>query len=266
MGERVALLTRVSTEAQAEVQRHSLDYQREHMEEAAEKYGWNVVRVYEIPGESAFKWNLSERPQFRAAIEDAARREFEILMVYDLSRFARNQAVLHSVRKTLMDAGVQLWVATGGYDAVQDSLRSGLEGIVAEQSSKDHSRRLKAAYAQRHAKGYHTGDLPFGYGRGANGVGVPIPVEAEAVRWVFRAFSRGVDYERLARYLNEKGLRPRSRVGHAVFSITGVQSILENRYYTGVVVHLGHEARGLHAPIVSEEEWLASTNLKGCKQ
>ena len=262
MGERVALLTRVSTEAQAEARRHSLDYQREHMEEVVEKHGWNVVRVYEIPGESAFKWNLSERPQFRAAIEDAARREFEILMVYDLSRFARNQAVLHSVRKTLMDAGVQLWVATGGYDAVQDSLRSGLEGIVAEQSSRDHSRRLKAAYAQRHARGYHTGDLPFAYSRGVDGVGVPISEEAEAVKWAFRAFVRGVDCDRIAHYFNEKGFRPRSRVGHAVFSITGVQSILENRYYTGVVTHLGHETRGLHVPILSENEWMACANMR----
>lgn len=162
---KAALLARVSDESQAEGSRHSLPFQLSLMATYASERGWDVVRVFELPGESAFRDYITDRPQFREAITAALRRDFDVLVVYDLSRFARNQAVLHETLRDLRHAGIALKVVTGDWDATEDRTRAGLEGIIAEAHSLDHSRRVRHAYSRRHDLGLPTGDVPFGYQR-----------------------------------------------------------------------------------------------------
>jgi len=253
---RAAILTRVSDASQAGADRHSLSYQREIMEAWAARMGWEIVRIFEIPGESAFKWRITERPQFQMAIDAASRREFEVLIIYDLSRFARNQTVLHETRRTLMEAGVRLMVAVGEFDAVEDGMLAGIHGMVAEQYSKDHSRKVQAAYARRHALGLPTGDMPFGYISGPDGrTPVIVPDEAEAIRWAFGQYIVGIGYQALAGEFNRRGLHPRSKRGLLAFTPSSIQSIIENRFYAGVVTHKGHEGPGAHEAIITDEQW-----------
>ena len=237
-----------------------MEYQGRLMRELAERKGWEIVQTFEIPGESAYKWYPAERPQFQAAIAAAKRKQFDTLMVYDLSRFARNQAVLHETRRTLREVGCQLWVVAGDYDAVLDGVRAGMEGIIAEQSSTDHSRRVRAAYDNRHRRGLPTGDIPFGYrrGEGPDKPPVVVPGEAAAIRRAFHDYALGKGYQVIASEWRAAGLIPHSKRGIPVFSMSSVQSVIENRFYIGMVNHRGEEREGLHEPIVTASEWEAA--------
>lgn len=254
---RAAIMARVSTVEQAEADRHSLPFQLSLMREYVTAKGWELVRTFEIPGESAFKDYMVERPQFGAAIGAAMAREFDVLVVYDLTRFARNQAVLHEALRDLRGAGVALMVWSGDWDATADRTRAGLEGIIAESHSLQHSARVRHAYRRRFEQGLPTGDVPFGYVRGASTTEPPIvvPDEAEAIRWGFEQYALGVGYMAIASEWNGRGLRPRSKRGLTGFTVSSVQSVLESRFYVGMVSHLGEERVGRHEAIVSEELW-----------
>lgn len=168
---RAAILARVSTAEQAEADRHSLPVQRQMLADYAAREGMELVGAYEIPGESAFTDDLARRPQFGAAISAAERGEFEALLVYDLSRFARDQFLLHDSLRRLRRAGVRLIGVAMGVDYTENPMLAGMEGVFAEASSREHSRRVRHAYARRHELGLPTGDIPFGYrgGRRADG-------------------------------------------------------------------------------------------------
>lgn len=254
MTDRAAILARVSTAEQATDDRHSLHVQDAMTRRFVEIRGWELARVFAIKGESAYRDDLKDRPEFAAAIAEGLAGAFDHLVVYDLSRFARNQAVLHDTLRSLRRAGVHVWGAVNGIDYTEQPEWAGLEGIFAERASSEHSRRVAHAYARRHERGLPTGDLPFGYrSRGTDVPAEIVPDEAAAIRWAFEEHADGMGYHEIAAEFNRRGLRPRSKRGYEGFVPSSVQRLVENRFYAGFVTHKGHEGRGAHEPIVSED-------------
>lgn len=254
---RAALLARVSTEQQAQADRHSLPSQLADMTAWAEREGWEIVETYRIPGESAYRFYLEERPQFAQAIRDALAGKFEVLIVNDVTRFARTQAVLHSTLRDLKRAGVRVMVLTGEWDATDDPMLAGIYGAVAEAQSRQAGEKIRRAMRRRFEQGLPTGDIPFGYRSvGPDQPAAVVDAEAEAIRWAFGAFARGNGYLAIATEWNRRGLRPRSKRGLTAFTVSSVQSVIENRFYAGLITHRGEERPGAHQAIVSESAWL----------
>lgn len=266
-------MARVSTEEQAASDRHSMPMQVMQLREFASREGHEVVAVFEIRGESAYGDELASRPEFSAVLEAAERREFDALLVYDFSRFARSQVVAHTALYRLRRAGVRLFGANG-IDYTEEEDWAGIEAVFARRASRDHGRRVRDAYGRKHAIGLPTGDIPFGYrwpeGR-ADVAPVVVPEEAEAIRWAFREYASSGSLLEIAREWNRRGLRPRSkgrRVGGRVreafgeFVPSSVQRVLESRFYLGFVSWRGNERRGLHEAIVDEELWASVQRRK----
>lgn len=257
---RAAILARVSDKKQAAADRHSLPVQLAEMNAIADRFGHEVVREFRIEGESAFK-ELIHRPEFTAALEAAERHEFDVLFVYDFSRFARNNLSALVAIDRLRKAGVQLFGAYSGLDytdpANEDQVM--MESLVSSRSSRDHQRRVKFAFERRHALGYPTGDVPFGYvSIGTDKAPVAVPEEAEAIEWAFRHYAAGGGYVAMAEEFNRRGLKPRSKRGYEGFVASSCQRIIQNRFYCGFVSHLGNERKGAHERIVDEELWTAA--------
>lgn len=278
---RAAILARVSTEAQAGERRASLTNQEELLRQVAARHGWEVVRVFAIPGESAFSGDMASRPQFREAIEAGKRGEFEILLVSEFSRFSRNKRLTENVLDELRRHRIALFGANGVNYTANDDMAT-MDSWAAYRASADHSVRVRRGHEAKFRRGLHVGDVPFGYrrpltpdGRGGITPDASMPVEivedeAEAVRWAFNAYARRVSMTDIAREFNRRGLRPRSKRGNVLFEASSIQSILENEFYAGVVSlnveqtdELGRRERvretreGLHVPILTQDEWLA---------
>src|SRR5947209_6465192 len=64
--------------------------QKRRITEFAEKKGWKLVRWYEEPEQSAKYEEIELRPVFAQMLDDAAKRQFQVVFCYVNSRWARN--------------------------------------------------------------------------------------------------------------------------------------------------------------------------------
>ncbi len=259
---RAALLLRVSDPSQASRDRLSLDAQRRVLRERCEREGWVVVREYVGAGESAFTNDMRKRESIRELTRDASQGLFDVLLVHDLSRFARDEELGFAVFNLLAGHGVELVNASNDVDYRTPEGRMMLSIDLGLNSywSRKMSFHIRKSKRERFELGLHVGDAPFGYRRGLTTKDplVPVPAEAAAIAEAFRDYAAGAGYTEIARRWNAMGLRPRSKRGNVLFTASAVQSIIENDFYAGFVRYKGERKRGAHQPIVSEELYLAA--------
>jgi DNA invertase Pin-like site-specific DNA recombinase len=154
---RAAIWCRVSTSEQDNSNQELL------LQEMASRRGLDVVKVYSVEA-SAFTGK--QNPALRAAMEDARRGMYEVLLVFALDRLSREgcEATLRCIRE-FRERGVRVlslneaW--TDGPEAMQDLLGS-LFAWMAQQESGLRSARVRAGLRRRAEAG-----LPLGRQKGA---------------------------------------------------------------------------------------------------
>ncbi|MGE3463864.1 MAG: recombinase family protein [Pseudomonadales bacterium] len=261
---RVALLARVSTEDQAGEARHSLPAQLAAMRARCEREGWEVVREYVAPGESAYVEDLAKRPVLAEAVRGAESGEFELLMVHESSRFARRAKLHHEVEARLGRAGVR-WLEADEpllERTPETFVAGGVKAVLNEYWSQKMGQHIRKGIRERFELGLPVGDVPFGY-RNEGPERPPSVVEEEgaAIREVFRLRAGGLGYAALARRLNAAGFVPHSKVGNTTFTASAVQSLLENDFYAGFVRHRGERRPGAHVAVITEDDWLRAQEM-----
>lgn len=78
------------------------------MLDRAGREGWEVVRTFEAPGESASTRDLNKRPVLRELVEAARRREFDLVLFHESSRLARDEELSQWLINELEAYGVRL--------------------------------------------------------------------------------------------------------------------------------------------------------------
>ena len=101
---RCCIYARVSTEEQAE-RDLSIPFQLERCKYHAQGNGWEVVKEFVDAGESA---RTDKRPEFQEMITAARNREFDVILVHKLDRFARNDYDFVVYEKELEELGIAL--------------------------------------------------------------------------------------------------------------------------------------------------------------
>ncbi len=92
----VVAYCRVSTDK--EDQLNSLEAQKKFFEEYTNKNGYKLLKIYSDEGISGTK--IKKRESFQKLMEDAKKGLFNIVIVKDISRFARNTVdFLQSIRQ-----------------------------------------------------------------------------------------------------------------------------------------------------------------------
>ncbi len=257
---RAAVLHRVSDVRQLDGL--SLDAQRHALSERCAREGWTVVREYVGEGESAFTSDLNKRRTIRDLKADAENHVFDVLLVHDLTRFARDEELGHAIFNVLIRNGVNLVNASSNIDyrTPEGHMMLAIELGLGSYTPRKSSFHIKKSKRQRYEMGLHNGDLGFGYTKGTTNKdpGVPVPEEAEAIREAFRDYIAGAGYTEIARRWNALGLVPHSKQGNTVFTASAVQSVIENGFYAGFVGYKGERKRGIHDPIISDDVFLAA--------
>ncbi|MGD0511244.1 MAG: recombinase family protein, partial [Candidatus Micrarchaeaceae archaeon] len=85
----------------SQVEGHSLDAQERLFRELCKNRSWEAVRIYREEGRSAHFDAIARRPIFRQLLDDAAKQEFDIVIVHTLDRWSRNLRVTLESLKTL---------------------------------------------------------------------------------------------------------------------------------------------------------------------
>jgi site-specific DNA recombinase len=267
----------------SQVEGHSLDAQERLFKELCKNRGWENVRIYREEGRSAHVDAIARRPVFRQLLEDAAKHDFDVIVVHTLDRWSRNLKVTLESLSILGKHNVGLVSISENidYSRPEGMLFTQMLGAFAQYFSGALGAHVKKGIEQRAVEGKHNGCIPFGYescwmnsekgekiyrcqSEHPGGIHVH-QSEGLAVTDLFQRYATGTTtLSRLAVCLNEKGFRTRNMhalsdpnggvvVGPRLFTTASVRCILHNRFYTGAIIHKGVRHPGLHQPLVSPE-------------
>lgn len=253
---RVALYLRFSAEMQRSA---SIVDQERECRAFAKKNGWEVVAKYS--DEAVRAGALAGRDGWSRLLGAAKRREFDLVLVEELSRFSRDFMASWDVLAELMRAEVQLADTKRGLvriDSFEDQVITALSFAQSQAETKRLGERSKRGLRGQVEKGFSSGGRPaYGYERkvifSIKEVDVDGRQKRIGARWipeatqhpiVVRIFGMYVDgwsKTGIARQLNKEGIPTRDagrmRLGQpnaGTWTATSIKSILENEIYIGM--------------------------------
>jgi DNA invertase Pin-like site-specific DNA recombinase len=213
-GKRWRGLVRESTEAQAD--RWSPDRQRADIERAATELGMVGDGVwYERTGSG----EAVDASELRQALADAG--QFDVLVAFHTSRFARNRAEATRMKAEFRKAGIILYFASQRLisGTFVNALAEGINEVLDEHANEERRLWIAGGIRERQKSGRWLGHLPYGYGKAMadfpdgsrkwDGELEPDPIEAPIVRRIFAALLAGKSERDIARALNDEGTRTR---------------------------------------------------------
>lgn len=148
---RAAIFSRVSTD------RQTTDNQLQRLRDVADKAGWEVVQVYEETVSGAA--GKAKRDAYSRMLADATRRQFDVVLAWDVSRLGRSLRELLECFETLKATGVDLYLDQQGVDTTTPAGRAlfGMAGVFAEFERSMLIERTKAGLDRAKVQGKRLG-------------------------------------------------------------------------------------------------------------
>lgn len=212
-------------------QQQSIEYQLERIEEFCQKH--NITLIEKYIDESTTGTN-DHRSDFQRMIQDSEQSKWGYLLVYNLSRLARNVEDQMFYQKILKQRGIMIISVEEKFDSSPEGhLFALITAGINEYYSKHLAKRSFAGVIQNAKKGLAIGGKPpLGFDVDGNKQYVINPVEAEAVRIIFEKTLEGWSHGKIKEYLNKNEYRTkRGRPFTQSFN-----EILRNRKYIGEYV------------------------------
>ncbi len=236
---KVALYARVSSDRQ-DIDL-SITAQLKALREYTSRNGYTVVKEYVDEAESG---RSIDRPGFQSMIATARQKltPFEAILVWKLSRFARNREDSIIYKSLLRKHGVQvISINEPVEDTPSGKLLEGIIEVIDEFYSANLSQDVIRGLRENASRGFYNGGRPpYGYVRVKVKDGAtsrtklePDPKTAPITQRIFRECLAGKGLKAIARSLNADGIS--SRTGRK-WGATSVEKILHNEAYTGTMV------------------------------
>ncbi len=226
----------------------SIEGQLEDCTEYAKRCGYTVIDTYIDRAQTGTNDN---RENFQRMIADAAKKQFEYIIVYKLDRFARNRYDSAVYKNKIKKYGVRV---VSAMEQISDTpegiiLESVLEGM-AEYYSANLSQNVKRGIRVAIQNKTFTGGVPpYGYKVVDRHV-LPDEKTAPVARWIFEKYAEGVPKKDIIAELNKKGYKTVRGTG---FTINSLQHVLSNKKYIGIFVADGEEVEGIYPPIIEKD-------------
>ncbi len=156
------------------------------------------------------------RDELRSAMQDARAREYDVLICYDTSRWARNERDAFNFEADMHGAGVRvyyvaerIWSDDSGEGA---AIAKGVFHVLNAQYSRTLSRKIRDGLAAKKARGGYAGGVPWAYRFAADRMTLE-PTEEHAARLhIWELYASGAfTMATLAERLNAEGLTIRGR-------------------------------------------------------
>lgn len=254
---KIAAYCRVSTDKSDQL--NSLEAQKKFFAEYTEKNGHSLVRLYADEGISGTK--IKNRREFLRLMRDAQHGLFDMVVVKDISRFARNTVDLLQSIRTLKALGIETTFLTANMTVLgQSEFVLTIFGALAQEESANTSKRVKFGKKMNAEKG-RVPNIVYGYDKTIGDYFnlVVNQEEAKTVRQIYDWYlNEGCGASKIANMLNERGLKTKR---NCRFSQTSVCRILTNELYTGKIINGKQEVTdfltGTRAK-KDESEWLVT--------
>jgi site-specific DNA recombinase len=216
--------------------------QQKNAERAIEVQAWHLAADRLFVDDDVSGAEILRRPQLQAMLRAAQSGAFNVLVLRDLDRLARDAARQAALLVQLKDAGVEVWayadrafVQLDGYGY----LLTAVKGVVAEQERAKAAQRIREGLRFRVQAGRRATRAPFGYRsiRDANGAAhwqVDDALAAVVVRVGETFVERSGSFHATAVALNGAGV---PSPGGSTWSPQTVKNVLTHPLYRGEYRH-----------------------------
>lgn len=244
---KVGCLYRVSTLKQ--VEKNDIPMQRISCENFIKSQpNWKLTKEYVELGVSGYKISESKRDALQDMKKDVQNKKIDILLVFMFDRIGRKEEETPFVVEWLIDRGIEVWSVKEGQRKIEnraDKLINYLTYWQAGGESEKTSIRVREVQKQMAEQGILTyggkRNEPYGYNFIKSGILTKKGVErqkliinqkeAEIVKDIFELYAKkGYGIGKIAKYLNEKGIKPRRT---ELWSVSTVGAMLNNPIYMG---------------------------------
>lgn len=273
-GKRAVFYARVSTEEEKQV--NALAKQVQENKDVIASKGWELIDQYVDEGKSGTK--IKGRDEYQRLIADMELDRFDIIVIKSQDRLNRNTRDWYIFADHLNKSGKRLFLYMDNkfYVPSEDALITGIKAILAEEYSRDLSKKLNNANQRRIDKA-KKGEPVSAMGNGQT-YGYRIldkrwvidPEEAEIIRKMYEFYLELHSIRKVRNAMNEHGYR--NKAGK-LFTEEIIGRVIKNEMHKGWVVlnrsHRNFDTKETdtlpedervikkedHEPIVSEEVW-----------
>ncbi len=259
-----------------QVQHHRESQRNQYaLAERAVALGWSPDRVHTIDADLGQSGQDGQRPGFRELVAEVSLGRVGLILAYEASRLARNNADWYALLDLAALRGTLLADTEGVYDprSHNDRLLLGLRGMLSEAELHLLQLRMAAGRQRQIERGEYRQHLPTGLVRLEDGRVVKDPdlQVQRTLALVIARFAELGSCQKVLRRFRDDGLRlPRRQtsgpeVGQLLWKPPSehvIYEILHNPAYAGAFVYGRHRRHpdsrpGQHAPRVNcpLEEW-----------
>ena len=228
---RAVIYCRCSTEE--ECQRDALIRQAAEARECVRRLNWFLADEYI---ESKSGTSTRRREEYQRLFTDLLRDKFEIVVVKSQDRLMRNTRDWYLFIDRLVTGGKRLYLyLENRFYSTDDALITGIKAILAEEYSRELSRKINNAHQNRQKKGNAlmiTSNI-YGYRKLADKTFAVIEEEAKIKRKMYQLCAAGFGSRTIARILRQEGVQKRNG---SSFSDSDIRRMIRNPINKGTVV------------------------------
>ncbi len=248
---------RVSTEE--EEQLNAIEKQIEENRDIISQKGWILVDEYIDKGITGTQ--AKKRNEYIRMLDDIQKDKFDVIVVKDQSRLQRNTMDWYIFLNEIVQNQKKLYLyLENAFFDPKDKFIFGIKAMMAEEYSRDLSKKGNAAKKRRQEKGKPIiTNRTWGF-KNINGEILIDEEEAELVRQIYKLFADGFGGRVVSRILREEGVRNRNG---KTLSENTIREIVKNPLYKGIVVmnkeHFDFEVKKIIKN--PESEWIYREGL-----
>lgn len=273
-GYNVVFYARVSTEE--EEQLNAIELQIEENRSTIKELGGNLVDEYIDRGKSGT--TTKKRDEYRRLYEDMVTDKFDIICIKDQDRLMRNTKDWYLFVDRLVQTGKRLYIYLEGkfFTPADDALITGIKAIMAEEYSRNlskklqnyHRRRTEKAKAGEKIRLQGSGNV-FGWDK-KDGAYVINPEQFKVRRLMCELILQGKGSTEVAKIVNDLGYRntvgkpwKTTDIPKLVYDEKNVGTMIINREKTDFNTKKKYYnppeewiyVKGAFPPVVTQEEW-----------
>ena len=228
---RAVIYCRCSTEE--ECQKDALIRQAAEARECVRRLNWSLEDEYI---ESRSGTSTRGREQYQRLFSDLLRDKFEIVVIKSQDRLMRNTKDWYVFVDRLVTCGKRLYLyLENRFYSADDSLITGIKAILAEEYSRELSRKINNAHRNRQKTGsaLMLTSNTYGYRKLPDKSLVLIEEEAQVKRKMYELCAGGLGSRCIARILREDCVRKRNG---SFFTDSDIRRMIRNPVNKGTVV------------------------------
>ena len=235
---RVGIYNRCSTEEEA--QKNALAIQAHESREIAGRKKWRITAQY-IESESGT--STKNRTEYQRLLEDMEKDVFDIVMIKSIDRLMRSAKDWYLFLHKLTENEKRLYIYLDDkFYTPDDSLISGIKAILAEEFSRELSKKIKNSHSRRQelhrqnkTAGLNITRPMFGWDKIEKDIYEINEAEAAAYREAFAMAREGKGFYLIANEMYDRGVR--SKDGKRISTVQWRKMLYSPRAHGTMVIH-----------------------------